>query len=1842
MKFSSNFLILLLALIIIIPACKKEKSTRVKDTFSSERSLFVEYVSSHTSGFVSSQSEIRLKLAKPVPDVQPGAELDMSVFSFSPSIEGKAFWEDSRTIVFKPDSPLEGGQQYKVRFSLGKLIEIPSDKDEFKFTFECIPQNYEVTVEGLSLYDATDLTKMKIVGYLQTSDVTTNEDVEKIISATQDGNDLQISYEHGIGAHRHKFTVENVVRKDEAGEVNIAWSGTPIDVEKSGDMKVDIPSLGDYKVTSAKLIRGAESYISVLFSDPLDENQNLRGIVSFSEGRNPRVVADLNELKIYPTSTLSGRIEVEISKFIKNVAGFTLDEDYTTTITISTLKPQVRIAANSGVIMPSSEGLIVPFEAVSLSAVDLTIVKVFENNVVQYLQSNDFGQGEDWELRPVARPVVRKTIPLAPAGATDLGSWNRFTIDLANYVDVEPGAFYQVRLNFRMSHSLFGCTNTDAGELSFHDDLEFEESTDWDNTYDSYYYYDWENRDNPCHKAYYTSRNIVKKIVFASDIGIIAKASAGGSVHVYTTDLLTTEPVSGTDIQVYDYQQQLIGTGSTDGEGKAEIEVSGSPFVLIARKDNEAGYLKVNDGSALSVSNFNVSGSTVQRGIKGYVYGERGVWRPADTLHLAFMLEDVKDRLPEGHPVILEVYNPLGQLHSRNVQTSSVKDLYTFKVLTDKDDPTGNWQARVKVGGAQFTKQLKVETVKPNRLKMELTFDKDMLYATDGTQNADLNIRWLHGATARNLRATYEVLLVPKKTTFKNYEPYVFDDPRKTFDVDVQEVFDNRVDNEGKARLSFRLESGRSAPGMLTAIFRGKAFEEGGDFSIDRTTTTYVPYRHFVGMNLQVNDRWGRVTAETDHNVDIVTLDARGNPVDRRVNIEIFEIRWRWWWDNSWESSSSYNSRNYTELKKEGTLTTQNGKGVYKLNLPRDWGRYYMKVTDAVSGHSTGKVFYLTYPGWARQVRGQLGGVTMLDFSVSDEKVNVGDNVALTFPSSDGGRALISLETGSKVVSTSWVETEQGNTTVNFTATEEMAPNIYANITLLQPHSETGNDLPIRMYGIQPIEVVDPATVLTPEISMPDKLGPGEKFTVKVKEKDGKPMAYTVAIVEDGLLDLTKFRTPDPWSTFYAKEALGIKTWDVFDDVMGTYGGQIERLLALGGDDEVAGPDENEANRFKPVIMYKGPYFLDNGDEAEHNFTMPEYIGSVRAMVVAGHDGRYGKSDKTVPVKQPLMILATLPRVAGPSEDIALPVNVFAMEDNIRNVEVKVEATGNLKLAGPDSRKLSFTGTGDKVEYFQLKATDDLGVGKVMVTATSGNLTAKYDVELQIRPSNPPMVQVEETILSSGDTWSANYQPLGIRGTNEASVELSSLPPLNLEQRLRYLIRYPHGCIEQTTSSVFAQLYLDDIMELTEERSTEVERNINAAIERLRQFQLPSGGFAYWPGSSESNFWGTNYAGHFLIEAQENGYLVPEDIITKWTNYQLNEANQWNAGNFRDYMIQAYRLYTLAAAGRPALGAMSRLSESTRISKRAKWTLASAYAIAGYDKAANDLVDGLNTDLENYRELGGSYGSTQRDQAMILEALVHLNRETDAFEMVRKIAEHLGNNNRWMSTQTTAYCLIGIAEFAKKFPPGEGVSVGVSVAGNDFRVDGEKYLSQVTLIEPDDPASIEVSNNGNSPIFVKVIRMGVPIEGEEEAAESNIRLQVNYKRMDGTTLDVNNISQGTDFVAEVSILNPGLRGDYEEIAVTQIFPSGWEIINTRLDDVDQFYSEDIPEYKDIRDDRVMTYFDLRANERKTFVVLLNASYQGRYYLPAVQVEAMYDNSIAANTAGRWVKVNSDD
>ena len=1033
---------------------------------------------------------------------------------------------------------------------------------------------------------------------------------------------------------------------------------------------------------------------------------------------------------------------------------------------------------------------------------------------------------------------------------------------------------------------------------------------------------------------------------------------------------------------------------------------------------------------------------------------------------------------------------------------------------------------------------------------------------------------------------------------------------------------------------------------MLQANLVTRVYEESGDFSIDADRMLYSPYRRYAGIKSPQKDK-EQLNTGANYTYEVASVDYLGKPqANTELDVKVYKVYWYWWWDSNSSGLANYVSDSYNKPVKTFTVRTDgDGRGTFQLSFPdKEWGTYFISVKDKESKHSTGVMSYFDWPyNEGRRNTDGSESATMLSFKTDKDSYTPGEKMVVTFPSTKGSRAIISIENGVRVLSLTEHTCEDKQTTVRLDVTKDMQPNAYVYITLLQPHGITKNDLPIRLYGVVPFTVTSPESHLTPVIQSPAELKPDASYTVSVSEKNGKEMAYTLAVVDEGLLDLTRFRTPEPWKAFNAREALGVNTWDLYNYVVGAYGGRIEQLFSIGGDDALNKGPKAIVNRFKPVVRFDGPFLLKKGKTARHTYQMPNYNGRVKIMVVAGNGEAYGHADKSVMVRKPVMLLGTLPRVIGVGEEMVVPATVFATEDGVGAVNVSIACSSNMEVVGEATRSLSFERKGDQQASFRIRVKKNPGIGKVTITATGKGDKSVYETELEIRTVRRPQVKVTAATLEAGKSWKETVAMPGATGTNQLTLEVSDIAPVNLSSRLSYLLGYPHGCLEQITSKGFPQLYISSFTDLTPQQAKSTEEAVKEVIRRLRSYQTVDGAFAYWPGGTSSNGWGTVYATHFLLEASKKGYLVPEAMKQSVLNNLRWVARNWKPATSyymdSEETTQAYRLYVLALAGSPEMGAMNRLKEMKDLASMSRWSLASAYALVGREDVAQDLISKTTALPSGYSEYDETFGSDVRDQSIQLMTLCLLDKGKEAATLVEELSKQLSSDD-WLSTQSTAFALVALSDYLAKYRVDGAMDFTYACGGKDGQVKTDKNIWSETLLDKaGTSASVELKNTGKSTLFARIITEGIPEQGEEKAYANGVSLAVSYVDLNGRPVNVAQLEQGTNFSAVVTVKNPSARG-YNNLVLSEIFPAGWEILNTRF--LNGAATDSLTagvNYQDIRDDRVYSYIDrLPAGSQVTVKINLCAVYPGRFYLPPVYCEAMYDYLIRANTAGQEVTV----
>ncbi len=1698
-----------------------------------------------------------------------------------PSVDFAVSRTGERSVILQPAVPLENNKLYKVTIKV----------KEGTCRLEVQTPQVMVHHSGQLLLSQAQADVFYLKGEVSTSDYVAPDKVEQSFEYKYSGKGLLLTWTHSRDGMQHGYVLDGIVPADKAQTLTV-----------KGGFEAEsftVPAKGGFRVLQAKVSYDPLA-VEILFSKLLSTKTDYSQRVTLKPASACRYTLEANKLTLYPKERIHGEFRVLVDRAVENAAGEQLDKDWSQNIAIEPETPSVAFVSKGTLLPGGSHGTLL-FRAVNYAKVQVRVKRIFENNILQFLQTSEINEG--YSLYNVSRVIADTLLVLGDPSGSALRSPANYGLKLDEIFKAQRGAIYRVELR---------------GREPLVREEEGYESDYWFGDYQTY-----EQR----------SMNVL-----STSLALIVKGSENGPYTVFVNDINTTAPVSGAKVKLYDAVNQEVGSATTDRNGMAVLSTLQPAAVAIAQKNKESSYLKILPGNALNTSDFDVDGMAVSKGIKAFLFGERGVWRPGDSLFVSVMASFEDGPVPQGHPVTAQLFNPNGQLISELVQNNYHNGLMTFRFATQGSDPTGRWRVNVRIGNQEFSQIVRVETVKPNHLALNLNLD-DQPFQNPSQCAGTVDVQWLYGAPGQGLRTTVEAAVTRAATTFDGYKKYTFEDPSRSFEREDLLLLDESTGADGKLpfRIAMNLDQKR-APGFLNVSYLVTAYEKGGDFSTASFNGRLSPYTTYVGFYTEeAKSDWGEsyLDVNTPHAFEVVALNADGTSGEvKQVEVTVYKLSWNWWWNATADGLANYFYDQQVQPVETFTVNAdRNGKATFSYNWKnKEEGVYYVRVTDPVGLHAAAKMYQVYSPdGSAASGVGE--GATRLFSTLDKESYVAGQTAVLTIPSSPGARALVSLEKGNKVLRSFYVDCEAGQTRIPIEVTSEMVPNTYAFVTLIQPHANTLNDAPIRMFGVQPVMVSDPASLLKPLVETASEIRPESTMKITVSEEAGKAMSYVLAVVDEGLLNLTGYRTPDPWGFFNSKEALGISTWDSYDKIIGAYGGAIEQLFAVGGDNALGSPlaQALKAERFKAVVSFMGPFDLKAGQKAVHRVDLPAYIGAVRVMAIATDGRAQGSVQQEVQVTKPLMIAATLPRTVGTQEEVLLPVTVMATEENLGRVTVEVQADGAFSVMGDRNASVTVSHKGEQVVFFRIKAADVEGIGNLTVQASCAKDKAQQTTRVDVINPNPRVSVTQRMVIEPGQSWKGNFELAGQAGTQTAQVEFSTLPSIDLESRLTYLTQYPHGCVEQVVSGVFPQLYLN----LFTEALRDTDKKVTAALSLLPKYQLSNGSFSYWPSQTEYyHRWATLYATHFLVAAEACGYQIPGKMKEHALNFLLRFVN--NADN--PAQDQAYALYVLSLGGKAQRGAMNRFTDDyDKAPSQALWLLAGAYAADGKKAQAERLIDNIKEN-NTFDPFSDSFDSAERSTAVCIEVLTALGRTTDAFELLTSLAQKLNDRSYYMSTQSCAWALKAVATYVKAAGgQGEGIHAEYTVGGKTGKVLSEKALAtqSVPLSGTDAQVPLTVVNKGESPLYCVLSSSGIMEKDNRQGTSNGLDLSVIYWDADGNLLDPATLEQGRDFRACVTVRNTKAQTNLTNLALVQRFPSSWEIRNDRLYD-----REEAPHgitYQDIRDDRVLTYFDLPAGARVTYEVKLTATYQGRYYLPAVTCEAMYQGSINATLPGRWLE-----
>ena len=1823
---------LLLLTILVAAACTRLPGERPSPATEATARVVEEI----PAGSVRATESLRIRFTGPVTQPsQVGLPVSANVLSFEPPIEGAAVWEDTRTLSFRPVEPLPLRHSYLAQLDLPSLLPDHPELTPLRWDFTVAPRETASLSLDLSPARADHPQELTLSGELVFTEPASLSAVERAASLELDGQSVAISWQ-GEGS-RYRFTTGAVTRTDSSQTLRLLVEADALGLSQPVLRELVLPPQRTMQVTRVESESGETPVLTVEFSDDLDPQQDVSGLIALASGE-PVKIRILGRRAVVQGPFVHGETcSLLVRPGVRSRYGTATDTLCSRQVTFSHRKPQLRFSRD-GVFLPSAKEQRVRFRTLNVSRVELTIKRVFADNLGFFLQSQRLSSPHqrstrfsDYFVRRVGVEAARDTLAIGD----QRNVWLEHELDLTQLIPAGDLGLYLLSLRFGDEDMLYAPT---AGPESSGDVPRLRGRDDFHN--------------DPRSRGYVRVHGRVYKALVISDIGMTCK-KAHERFMVWVTGLADAAPIPGAEVTLRSPQNQPIARTRTDGDGLADFSGVSAEVAYVEATHGDQRSLVKPDEMAWKLSTFDTGGRELPPdGASAFLYTERGVYRPGDTVHVSLIARHVDHTFPDGHPLSLEVRNPRDQVVFDETRAGTTGGFCSFAVPTDVDAPTGNWRLSARIGGRSFDQVLKVETVAPQRLRVELRTSPERMGPRDQVLTGSLHAEYLFGEPAAGLTARAMLTLRSVELTFPRWQQYTFKDETLDYQGETREVYGGTLDEEGNAQFTWQRPLLDQAPAALVGLLQAHVVEPGGRPAQERISVPLDPYPVYVGLR-RPDLEYGRARAGTTLGVPAIAVDALGDPVRGRVlTCRVYRSDLHWWWEleDRDQARLRFRTGRTTELVSETQVLSAGEPVPLEVELGEE-GQYLIEVRDA-AGHAAA-MFVRASPWGPAQVGGT--DADLLALRADAEGYAPGDVARIRFPLPPEGAALVTVERGARVHQAYWlpVDGSSDEADVRVPITADMAPNAYVTVSVIQPYEQTANDRPLRMYGILPIRVTDPGTRQELELAVDPILRPDAPFSVSLSTANGQPTRFTLAVVDEGLLSLTGFATPDPWQLFYSKARLSVRTFDLFAHVIGAHRGDVFRTFAIGGGmGLVRQLDQEEVDRlrrFEPVSLFRGPLQTDSRGRARVDLQMPNYVGAVRVMAVAAEGGRYGNAEISVPVKGELMVVPTLPRVLGPGDRFTVPATVFAMEEGLGPIQVSLSASGPVEL----SQETVAVGEMDAGEQrdvaFEVRVLAAVGTARFELQAAAGDARARRTTAVEVRPSSPPSYSVQEQVVAAGHSVAFRVPDHGLKGTNRARLTVRRGPSLDLAPRAEELLRYPYGCVEQTVSAVFPQLYLIDLLEVEPEQRphlrSDIDHAVNMAITRLRRYRQDDGSFAYWPGGSEVSPWCSCYVGHFMLAAHGLGYHVPPEMLDGWLRYELSQATRG-----RDELrVRVYRAYLLSLAGKPSLAAMNLLRESALADMGDVdiWMLAGAYRLAGMGEAAADLARRAGTRVDEYRETGGTYGSGLRDQAIILDMVLGFSRRDQADALAREIAVALSAPG-WLPTQTTSFALMALgkhllADTRQDRPQLAGHMALPGGGAAPFDTHERAFQMEIDHGFGDSVRVHLAADGGLDRVFATLSWEGVPLQDTGVDESHNLGLEAEWLDDNGGPIDPTVLTQGTGFWGHFRVSSTSQAPRVDEVALLQILPAGWEIDNTRLSDTPnprwmRPWNLRQEEYLDLRDDRAIWFFDLPQTQVLDFALRLNAVTVGSFTLPPSHVEAMYDRQYRATRAGRRITV----
>lgn len=1524
-----------------------------------------------------------------------------------------------------------------------------------------------------------------------------------------------------------------------------------------------------------------------------------------------------------------------LTEQIRGVLGTKLTEPVTRDLFFGKMPASIQFTHKKALYLSSKGARNVGLTITNVPKVQVKISKVYENNILHYLRSNRY---EEYKENPEGE--------WEPSGAFNYGSDESGDLsDVLVDKTVETTDLPKVRGVSALNLALPNATQSGSNLRGV-------------------YLVSVDSKD----EAYLQANQLVS----ISDIGLVAHQTKD-EVLVWANSIHTAEPLQGVEVTLVSRNNQSVYSLRTDGSGFAKFNKVGEKApgfkiaLLTARTEDDFNFLFLPD-TQVETSRFDVDGKhDNESGFDAFVYGDRDIYRPGETIHINTLIRSQTWRSVGEIPVLVRVLAPNGREFRAFRKTTNTQGAVVTDVPLDPAAVTGSYTVEVlNANNVLLTSQvISVEEFVPDRIKVDVFTDRTS-YKSGQTITLSATAMNLFGPPAADRAYEMEMHLKRKAFAPKGFSDYTFTMARGGSEIDEKagesgrrtdafpkELRQGRTNANGQATERFPISGLYQDIGLIEAKLFVTVFDENGRPVNRLRRFDVLTQDTFFGVRLP--DRY--VTTNAPVTSDLVALGPAGT-LQATASAQVEVVRYEY--QTVIEKRNGSDQVKYTTKRREkpvyiNTLLFKAGRSSFHY-IPTVSGEYEIRVRRLGAIGYTATGFYAYGYGSTSASSFEVSQEGQVLMTLDKAVYQTGDKAQVLFKAPFDGKLLVTVERN-RVLEQHWLVTKNKSAEWSFLIDDEHLPNVYVTATLIRAIDQTNIPLTVA-HGFAPVSVQNAATKLPVIITAATQSRSKTRQTIRVKTAPNAQV--TVSVVDEGILQLKNFKTPDPHGFFYQKRALEVSSHDLYALLYPEL--SLKSVSSTGGDgydlERRVNPLSN--GRVRLVALWSGILPTGANGEAEFTVDVPQFSGDLRVMAVVYKDNAFGSANSNMKVADPIVISAGVPRFLTPGDRLDLPVNLSNTTKQPAVVTAQLSLTGPLSVDSLSSQKLTIQPGNESRTVFHISAKQAIGVGAITVLVKGLNETFTEKTEITVRPAASLQKITTSGAVAGGKT--ETIPVVGNRflpGTARTSVTLSRSPVAQYGRELSYLLGYPHGCLEQTISRAFPQLYFADLTRQLSANTYFVRSgdsdlnpatNVRQAIQTVESLQLPNGGFTMWPGvatsgagRSEVDEWASAYAVHFLTEAQEAGYEVRASVLSAGIDFLTNLTNNPATEPILTYdeaggrtvqkavsRTTMYGLYVLAIAGKPNRSAMNyykgiALGQNSRsLTSDSRYLLASTFFRIGDTRSFSTLLPKHFIDNTTGRQTGGSYASPLRNLALVLDALVDTDRDNLQIPTLARQLTSALKQTTYLNTQEAAFAFLSLGKLARQ---AANSTVTATIAAGSQLL-GAMTGAPLNLKRVLTNAPLLVNTIGVGNLYYFTQSEGIPVNGRILEEDKGLRVRRTYLTRNGQP--VGELRQNDLVVVKITLVSVN-KLDVENVVVTDLLPAGLEVENPRLtntpgreaNDIPWITKPTVPDHFDLRDDRINFYTKATGTER-TFYYLARAVSRGRFIVGPVSADAMYN------------------